>query len=347
MLKSLFGNIYKLISAVVIFCTLLAYIAPYVHPRQMVWISHFATIFPALLFINLILIGMGIFGRHRFALYHAIMLLCGWGHIFNFIGVGQMVHAPNQAITVMSHNLGTMLQGHNLPQQWDKVTSDYLQFLKRNGDPDILCLQESESVVQELIKTKSGYAYHSSPQKGTIIFSRYKINAGADIPFTETGNSAQWVNINVEGKDVRIYNLHLQSNSVTTSASQLIETGAIEKKESWLSLHKILARVNKNTLKRAGQAASVLKSTEACKIPYLICGDFNDTPNSYVYHVLSQGMTDTFSSNGRGLGSTFAGAIPFLKIDYTLASKAIEVYDSGVIRKTISDHYPVYAVIAL
>ena len=347
MLKSLFKNIFKIGSAVVIFCTFLSYLAPYVHPRWSTSMSHFATIFPWLLIANIGFLLFWAFGKSRFVIYHALLLVIGWQHITAFVGLAASEPKSSKAVTVMSHNVGNLLKGKNLPAQWDKAVSDYLQFVKRNGDPDILCLQECEGVVRDLLVKKSGYPYNFNQGKGTITFSRHGMDAGGDIPFSHTGNSAHWVNIDLFHKKMRLYNIHLQSNSVSVQADKLIKSGDIESKETWLDLRRILGRVGSNTLKRAEQAEEVESHMKQSNLPILLCGDLNDTPNSYVYRILSDGLQDAFQTNGRGLGSTFSGPIPLLRIDYTLCSPEFEIFDAGVIRKNYSDHFPVYAVVEL
>jgi endonuclease/exonuclease/phosphatase family metal-dependent hydrolase len=72
-----------------------------------------------------------------------------------------------------------------------------------------------------------------------------------------------------------------------------------------------------------------------------VCGDFNDTPNSYVYRILSDRLQDSFKEKGLGIGTTFAGSIPLLRIDYILADMQFKINECKVIHNKWSDHYPV------
>jgi endonuclease/exonuclease/phosphatase family metal-dependent hydrolase len=345
MIKSFFKHIFQIASAVVLFCTFLSYLVPYVHPKWSTWLTHFATAFPWLLLLNLAAIAFWLFNRNRFAIYHGLFLIFGWSHITAFVGLSSALPKTSRAMTIMSHNTGTMLQGKNLASQWDKAVTDYVQFIKKNGDPDVLCLQESEGVVRELLIKKAGYPHHFTQGKGTLVLSRYPLDAGADIPFENTGNCALWVNLTVNKQKIRLYNIHLQSNFISGQTDKLLESGEIDDKESWRKARSILSSVGSYTKKRTAQAELVLKSMEKTTDPILLCGDFNDTPNSYVYRLLSEKLTDTFQSKGRGLGYTFAGSLPLLRIDYTFASEHFTVLDAGVVHKRISDHYPTYAVL--
>ena len=46
-------------------------------------------------------------------------------------------------------------------------------------------------------------------------------------------------------------------------------------------------------------------------------------------------------------GTTFAGKIPALKIDYILTDPSIEILDHKIDRALFSDHYPLSALILL
>ena len=73
----------------------------------------------------------------------------------------------------------------------------------------------------------------------------------------------------------------------------------------------------------------------------IICGDFNDTPLSYTYNqILNAGFKDAFISASRGIGKTYCGSLPLLRIDYFWYNDFIKVLDFNRIKKTTSDHYP-------
>ena len=90
-----------------------------------------------------------------------------------------------------------------------------------------------------------------------------------------------------------------------------------------------------------------LLSLDVVGKPILLAGDFNDTPVSNTYKRLSVNLIDTFSSAGRGVGTTYAGKIPLLRIDYIFADATFKVVDHQVIDSPVSDHYPIKSVIRL
>jgi endonuclease/exonuclease/phosphatase family metal-dependent hydrolase len=148
-------------------------------------------------------------------------------------------------------------------------------------------------------------------------------------------------------KVLRLYNVHLQSNRVTKTTEKVIKKGELDEEQTWEDISFVLSRVGSATGLRAQQAQKLREHIMASKWPVVICGDFNDTPNSYVYALLSEGFNDTFRKKALGVGTTFAGSLPLLRIDYVLTEKTLKTYSCSTLREggKFSDHYPV--VVAL
>ena len=70
-------------------------------------------------------------------------------------------------------------------------------------------------------------------------------------------------------------------------------------------------------------------------------GDLNDTPFSYTYQQLGNLLNDQFKAKGLGVGITYAGKLPGLKIDYIFADDNFNALSHQIIRTKISDHFPV------
>ncbi len=344
-MHSLVRNAIKILSAAVIFLTLLAYISPEVDPATFRWLAFFGTAFPWLLLANLILAGVWAWRRNRFALYHVGILAFGWSYLTAFVGLDmERDRIPEGSFTVATHNVGGVWRGqhHITDSMREKTAERYARFWKQNGKPDVLCLQEIGSKFYHLLNDKLGYEYTFNLKKGTVIFSRFPIEAGGEIPFgNNTGNSSLWGDIRIGKKLVRFYNVHFQSNKVAVTTEKVIENPELDDRETWREIGGVLNRVGGATSVRSEQARRVREHLVASPNPVIICGDFNDTPNSYVYARISEGLTDTFREKGLGLGTTFAGALPLLRIDYILTEKTCRTFACRVIHGGESDHYPV------
>jgi endonuclease/exonuclease/phosphatase family metal-dependent hydrolase len=98
---------------------------------------------------------------------------------------------------------------------------------------------------------------------------------------------------------------------------------------------------------RAGQAAMVEKQINASKYPAIITGDFNDVPSSYTYRKITAGWKDAFLEKGFGLGVTYMGLSPTLRIDYILTNTAWEVKAFEQVDENLSDHHMIMADLLL
>lgn len=342
----LFKHALKVISAGVILLTFLSYVAPYINPALFRWFAFLGTAFPWLLLANLVLILIWGFRLHRFALYHVGILLFGWQYVTGFIGmnIGQD-HVPENALTITTHNLGGLFRGIHLSDgEWEQIYHDYVRFLKDNGNPDILCTQETGLKFAKSLALKMGYKYsYDLNRGGSAILSRYPVLRGGQIPFGQPENNSIWVDVKIGKRTVRVYNVHLQSNKVTYDAERVIDQPSLKDEETWRKINRVLRKVGGATSVRAGQAAKLRELIRSSPYPVILCGDFNDTPNSFVYDHLAEGLTDTFREKGFGFGTTFSGVLPLLRIDYILTDPVIVPYSCQVLHDGASDHYAVMA----
>lgn len=347
-MRYLLKNAFQILSAAVIVGTFLSYLSPYINPALFRWAAFFGTAFPWFLLSNVLLFGLWAFRFNRFALYHLGMLILGWQHVTAFVGMNPGRNAvPDQALVVATHNLGGLFRGIHLEDdEWGGIFSDYAQFLKEQGSPDILCVQETGRKFFKALGPKVGLPHlFELGRPGTAILSRYPVLRGGQLPFGQPENTSIWADLQIGKRTVRVYNVHLQSNKVTYDTQRVIEDSNLKKEETWRDITRVLRKVGGATSVRAGQAQTLRDLMAASPYPVIVCGDFNDTPNSFVYDRLAENTTDTFREKGFGLGTTFAGAIPFLRIDYILADPVLKVYDCRVPRNPISDHFPVVAVL--
>lgn len=335
----------KIVSAGVIVATFLSYLAPHVNPALFRWLAFFGTGFPWLLLGNVSLLLFWAAHKHRFALYHLGIIVFGWQYVTGFFGMNLGKDTvPETAITVATHNLGGIFRGINLEDDiWDGIFHGYARYLKENGNPDILCTQETARKFYPRLAEMMGYKYTLNLKIGTVLLSRYPILAGDNVAFDQSDNSLLWADIQIGQRVVRVYSVHLHSNRVTGDTEKVLGDPNLDKKETYRGVYKVLRKVGSATSVRARQAAVLRRHIEKCPYPVILCGDFNDTPNSYVYSLLAEGLTDAFREKGFGPGTTYAGTLPFLRIDYILTDPRIKPYSCRVARGAYSDHYMVVA----
>jgi endonuclease/exonuclease/phosphatase (EEP) superfamily protein YafD len=178
-----------------------------------------------------------------------------------------------------------------------------------------------------------------------VIFSKYPIIRTGFYQDDHKSTNAIYVDVAVDDEVFRIYNLHLESfqfgQDDYTFYSNLKEVET-DKTPIQAGTKKILLKLRRAYELRARQVDNLRTSIKTSPYPKLVCGDLNDTPSSYTYQVLSQGLQDSFKKAGNGLiGNTFRGNLPSFRIDYILFDKKFEAYNYEKIDISLSDHYPI------
>ena len=105
----------------------------------------------------------------------------------------------------------------------------------------------------------------------------------------------------------------------------------------------LLGKVSKAMVKRSRQAEAVHHYIESHRrYPIIVCGDFNDTPISYVRRTIASGLTDCYVETGCGMGITFNQRGLSFRIDNIMCSSHFKPYGCYVDDEiSVSDHNPV------
>ena len=350
---------------------LLACTNSFLAPKNFWFIALLGLVFPAIL---ILMIGFLVFWtlvRSKWAFLSLGLLILGWFQINAFYAFNLSHKFVDQkqegAIRVISWNVHYLDQMYRPNQQEQSQRDPIINFLKQQG-ADVICLQEffesdkpqyaaNIEFMKKELKTPYHYFVDDYRQSrklyevGPVIFSRF--------PILETGrheyvhNSLKAVeslisaDLLVNGDTIRVYTTHLQS--VLFRKKELRDLEKIKNVEDSLlfASRSIIIKLKQAYAFRGGQAELVRKELDACDHPLLICGDFNDVPNSYTYFHIKGPLQDAFLRRGFGIGRTFTSLSPTLRIDYMLASMDFRVLQCKKVELPYSDHYPVIADVFL
>lgn len=334
--------------------TLLSYTAPYINPADF-WPAVFLSLtYPFLLMFNLIFVFIWLWRKKRHFIYSLGCILLGWTYFTSFVGWNGTAKSNTkvvESLKVMTFNAYNFRYFYGKDPKYRTSDSkqsivDFYHFLKEE-DIDVLCLQESmprpasDVFFKEVNEvTKLPYQY-KHPKKSLTIISRYPIEKKGLLGFGNGANGGHFVDIKVENQHIRIYNLHLKSNRISGYTNKLAKEHNLKKKETWTNIEDVMRLYKRAAVTRSQQAAIVKHHVNQSPHPVVVCGDFNDTPQSYMYRLLAKDLQDGFKKKGAGLGITFAGTVPALRIDYILNSTDLEVVYHKIFRRGYSDHYPV------
>jgi endonuclease/exonuclease/phosphatase family metal-dependent hydrolase len=340
----LLKNIPRWANLLLILLTLLAYLAPWVNPAKAWHFTFLGLAYPFLLFGNVFFAIYWGMRRNRYALFSIGCIMAGLGYFGGFFNLSLAGGGTksDKEITVLTYNIAS-LGGYawSEPEKKARLKLQFEAFSKGVEMPDVLCVQEGKGEkLVELIRNTFNYQHHYQ-SKNTIIFTKYTILDKGAVSFENTANSCVWADLKTPNGTVRVYNAHLQSNRLGQTADKIATQGDISEKETWSDIGFVMRRYKNAVKVRAAQSQKVASHVAKCPNPVVLCGDLNDPPVSYVYKLLSKNLQDSFCEKGFGFGSTFAGNLPFLRIDYVLPGRQFKVMKHKVLRTKLSDHYPV------
>jgi exonuclease III len=335
-----------------IFLTLLSYLSPFVSPYIFWPLSFVGLLYPWLLLSNFIFIIYWGIQKDRYLLFSLITLGIGWGYLTSFIGLNNGNIDKNAQLKIVSYNVNNLKSLWNKKDtiRYKKAHAAFPFFKQKVEGVDIFCAQEASKYVYKYLSDSLNLSHilHFPKTKiKTCIFSKYAfINKGSMV-FEKKTNSCVWGDLIFQSDTVRVYNVHLQSNSISPITEKLAKEGDIQSRETWRNIKQVIKRYKNAAQRRAKQAEQVAEHIHACPYPVILCGDLNDTPLSYPYHILSNGFQDSFKEKGQGIGTTYAGSIPALRIDYVFADQKFEILSHKVFKENFSDHYPVVGTLKI
>ena len=318
-----------------------------------------------LLAVNVFFILYWILHRKKTFVISLAAILLGYQNLASTIAFNapQSIASNEKIIRVMSYN--TKVFGVYGNKNAEETRDEMLSMIKE-ANPDVLCLQEyytrddDKFNMTKRIRDDLGYPYYHFGETvyiekrkqhfGIITFSKFPIVRKDKLIFSNSkANNCIITDVKAHGDTIRVFNAHLQSIHLgkeviidhDTPNPELNEDVTIE--DSKIALKKLRDAY----LKRAPQARAVTQNIQESPYPSVLCTDLNDTPSSYSYHTLSQNMCDVFIERGMGIGSTYAGPIPALRIDYIMTTDDFDILSFQKIKQEISDHYPIIAQVAV
>lgn len=239
--------------------------------------------------------------------------------------------------------------------------------LVKTYQPDIACFQEmaggdDDKAINYLGDFKrtmnfNGY-YYSYDDKldydqvhhfGIIIFSKFPIINKQTIstPPHDYNSIFQYIDVLVDKDTVRIFNIHLQSLKFTARNLKYLENPGANTDTVLSQSKNIISKLKTGFLKRSVQSKRVRVEIDRSPYPLIVCGDFNDVPNSFAYCKIGDGLRDAFVEKGLGFGRTFSSISPTLRIDNIFTDKRFTVQQFTRISRRLSDHFPIIADINL
>jgi endonuclease/exonuclease/phosphatase family metal-dependent hydrolase len=308
--------------------------------------SIIALLLPGLLLLTLTFVLWCFYSKwHKALIFPCLVLAAALPistRIFSF-GLGTSSAHSDATITVITANV------RGIRDDTRKSVTKELSFrFLQNRNPDALLLQEARQNRDKVqyfdeIEAASGLEKKHQPERKMIATYANSPTLIAD-EFSSRHSFNGFLVTDVETKlgTIRIINAHLQSNRISKMAGELGTDSdvkeEIDRAESMLRSYGASAAI------RASQAEKIRRYVRESPHPVIVGGDFNDVPSSYTYQrILTPRLRDAWVEKGFGMGTTFTGPLPGLRIDFLLVDtsltiRKVERFDTGY-----SDHRPLWA----
>jgi len=318
-----------------------------------------------LLVLLLLFVLFWLFIKAKWALVSLAAILIGYKPITNIIPLRLSSTFTQQkqpgSIRIMSWNVEhfDILEHKTHPD----VKQEMLNLVK-NYEPDIACFQEmvgSDSIpnainyipqmMQQMLFENYHYTYNrkidfdGNHHFGIITLSKYPIINKQTVSFYpyDYNSIFQYSDIVKDADTFRIFNIHLQSLRFTATNLKFIDNPELKNEQDVEQSKNLIYKLKIGFLKRKIQSERIKEEMDKSPYPVIVCGDFNDVPNSYAYRTIGKGLQNAFAEKGAGIGRTFTGISPTLRIDNIFLSNIFLVQQYTRINKKLSDHFPVFA----
>ncbi len=324
------------------------FLAGYVKPCESSFILFMGVCMPFLLAIDLVFLVYWMKGTRLWLFAPALALLLNIGFIISIFQI-TFPKPKGHDIKIATYNV------HGFRYAKFNITVENIAQIMRDEKVDVVCLQEFSSGGKSYNMDSIRNAFYNLPyvfapenmgQKyGVAIFSGFPILATSFTDFPDTENGAMWVDIDLNNQRVRIFNNHFQTTSVSSSRPEmdiLRNLGGYDLGEERAAFSTILSRLKENGCMRAAQVEQVKAMVDATDSPVIVCGDFNDTPSSYSYHVMKRGLKDGFRTCGRWYEYTFRGLGNLMRLDMIFHSPDLKGVKYYSVPYEWSDHKPVF-----
>lgn len=305
--------------------------------------------YPFVIILNLIALAAWIFVKPLRAIIPVMALILAFGPVRSYCPINPITRSTDGDMKVVSFNIKSW-------SMWKPDSSEcFIAQHLADMDADIVCLQEAstsdknmeaiDSIMLSVYPHKDT-AYYKEKGNMQILYSKYPILKHERIPYESKNNHSTAFYLNYDGDTLLVVNNHFESNCLIPADRadfDSIVSGDVNTNQAREKTRSLMSKVAAATAIRAPQAVAVgLYLDRHSNLPTIVCGDFNDGPNSYVHHQMASRLTDCYATTGFGPGTSYHESHFYFRIDHIFCSKQFEPVRTLVEKNaSLSDHYPI------
>lgn len=330
------------------------FLDPAVHPYAGVAVLMLPICLVALLAVLIV----DLLAARRMALWAGLSLLVSLGPVYDLVPFN-LTHPKADGKpewTLLTYNVANFEYGKTGADSLSK-TLEYIL----STDADVVCLQEDISryglgharkVLNEaqLDSLFARYPYYFISTHGQTLLTRFETKALYDTSFCSA------YELHIYGQRVALFNVHLQSLSLTDDDRELY-SDLTELKKTGLGTKGTVKAVRADLLRKIATASA--GRAEHCRTlielinkyggeNVVVTGDFNDVPGCWTLRRLGDvGLHEVYPAVGMGYRNTFWRDNLYFRIDHVLWRGHLTPLSLDCARIPYSDHYPQLARFAI
>lgn len=353
---------YNSIGAVIgLFFGILLAVSAYAHlisPEKFHYAAYLAIVFPGLLLLNLFLLVFWAVQWNRVGLITLFFLLVCSGQIFRYspLHVIPRQYEGGDTLSLLTYNVCAFSQyARHTPRE----SNDIIEYIKSSG-ADVVCIQEYgysttgrdlrksdiDTALTRIYPYRRVFAYGGdwTTRLGIACYSRHPIKDAGHI-LSPGQNSSVLYTLDINGRELSLVVNHLASNKLSLKDRGFFRylsnhIDKIDEYQEGIKEH-LVRKFGLASMLRASQADTISEAVGRLGDNLIVCGDFNDTPQSYTYSRIRGNLGDAYVSTGNGPGITYNRDHFYFRIDHVLYGKALRPLKTEIDRVCYSDHYPV------
>lgn len=297
------------------------------------------------------------FGRIFAGALGVLAIIASWGPITTV----SPFHSPKEAnpgaqtFTIMTYNI---IHGWDMEKK-DSAANRTIDYLTNSG-MDIICVQELvrlDSVEvprltsDQLVRLREAYPFIvGDPSNDMKVFSKYPVVFENGYNYIE-GNFDKkrytFYKVNINGHRLTLINVHLMSFLLNhEELDEMSHLGSIDgvKKSINVLRGPVRQKLSQGFKKRKVDVEILRRTIDRMKGAMIICGDFNDVPESYAYRLLKgDDLKDAYVETGFGPMITYNQHKFWFHLDQIFYRGNLKALSVRKGKEKISDHYPLVA----
>ena len=348
-----------IITSIVGVVLILSAYSNHISPNIIHYAIYLSLAFHIVFWINIAILIFWTIQKSKIAFITLTAIALSWGAIYRYcpINFKDNLYNGGDTIKVMSYNTCSFAKMHPHTKDNPNPVIEYI----KNVNADIVCIQEyavgkslnslKEREIERAFDEQYPYKKiflndNSYYESGLACLSKYPIVEATPIIYPKNTNGSIVYSIDIKGKTVKFIVNHLESNRLSPDDRGLFNyvTSHLSESDSLMGdvKRQIVWKIANASKRRARQADVIANYIKNLDDYIVVCGDFNDTQQSYTYNTIRGNLNDAYIENCFGPDVTYHADKFLFRIDHILYGNGLCALKTKIDKSIkASDHYPV------